>query len=237
MGEGDGFLSRWSKRKMERAAPVPPEAAAAPATTTPTVAPLAAASPATTTPPVAPLATVAPAATGNAVPAPSAVAAPAPLPGLDDVARLTRESDYAPYVNRAVDPQVRNAAMKKLFSDPHFNVMDGLDTYVDDYGKPDPLPLSMLRQMSSARALGLFAEEEAAEAKALAAAQGAANPRTVSAPAQDPAKAIPDGAAPTVLAQSPPEEIEPPHEDTDLRLQPDDASGRASPGGCAGRPG
>jgi hypothetical protein len=222
MGEGDGFLSRWSKRKMERAAPVPPEAAAAPATTTPAVAPLA---------------TVAPAATGNAVPAPSAVAAPAPLPDLDDVARLTRESDYAPYVNRAVDPQVRNAAMKKLFSDPHFNVMDGLDTYIDDYGKPDPLPLSMLRQMSSARALGLFAEEEAAEAKALAAAQGAAIPPTVSAPAQDPAKAIADGAAPTVLAQSPPEEIEPPHEDTDLRLQPDDASGRASPGGCAGRPG
>ena len=31
--------------------------------------------------------------------------------------------------------------MKKLFSDPHFNVMDGLDTYIDDYGKPDPLPL------------------------------------------------------------------------------------------------
>ena len=31
--------------------------------------------------------------------------------------------------------------MKKLFSDPHFNVMDGLDTYIDDYGKPDPIPL------------------------------------------------------------------------------------------------
>ena len=30
--------------------------------------------------------------------------------------------------------------MKKLFSDPHFNVMDGLDTYIDDYGKPDPIP-------------------------------------------------------------------------------------------------
>ena len=38
--------------------------------------------------------------------------------------------------------------MKKLFSDPHFNVMDGLDTYIDDYGKPDPIPLSMLRRMN-----------------------------------------------------------------------------------------
>jgi hypothetical protein len=33
---------------------------------------------------------------------------------------------------------VRNAALKKLFTDPHFNVMDGLDVYIDDYGKPDP---------------------------------------------------------------------------------------------------
>ena len=40
--------------------------------------------------------------------------------------------------------------MKKLFSDPHFNVMDGLDTYIDDYGKPDPIPLSMLRRMNQA---------------------------------------------------------------------------------------
>jgi hypothetical protein len=38
--------------------------------------------------------------------------------------------------------------MKKLFSDPHFNVMDGLDSYIADYGKPDPIPLSMLRLMN-----------------------------------------------------------------------------------------
>ena len=50
--------------------------------------------------------------------------------------------------------------MKKLFSDPHFNVMDGLDTYIDDYGKPDPIPASMLRQMVQSQALGLFADEE-----------------------------------------------------------------------------
>ena len=49
--------------------------------------------------------------------------------------------------------------MKKLFSDPHFNVMDGLDTYIDDYGKPDPIPLSMLRRMNQAAVLGLFDDE------------------------------------------------------------------------------
>ena len=30
--------------------------------------------------------------------------------------------------------------MKKLFADPHYNVMDGLDVYIDDYSKPDPIP-------------------------------------------------------------------------------------------------
>ena len=46
---------------------------------------------------------------------------------------------------RDVAPEVRNAAMKKLFADPQFNVMDRLDTYIDDYSLPDPLPASMLR--------------------------------------------------------------------------------------------
>ena len=252
MSDGEGFLSRWSKRKSGReAAPDAPAASPPSGAPGPAAAPLAAG--------VATDAALAQSTETGLKPE-----APA-LPNLDDVAKLTRESDYAPYVNLQVDPQVRNAAMKRLFSDPHFNVMDGLDTYIDDYGKPDPLPLSMLRQMTSARALGLFADEEAAEAKALAAAQTLAS---ASAPAvlaeAAAAKASPDSAPPTALAQSPierrppadalrrpppvgveetsggrafPQEIEPPHEDTDLRLQPDDAAGRPGPDSGAGRPG
>jgi cell division septation protein DedD len=56
---------------------------------------------------------------------------------------------------------VRNAAMKKLFTDPHYNVMDRLDIYIDDYSLPDPLPESMLRQMASAKFLNLFDDEDA----------------------------------------------------------------------------
>ena len=77
------------------------------------------------------------------------------LPTLQDVADLTTESDFSPFVSRAVAPRVRNAAMKKLFADPHFNVMDGLDTYIDDYSVPDPLPVAMLRKMASARFMQL----------------------------------------------------------------------------------
>ena len=82
------------------------------------------------------------------------------LPNMSDVLNLTKESDFAPFVARNVSPEVRNAAMKKLFTDPHYNVMDRLDIYIDDYSKPDPLPLAMMRQLASAKFLNLFDEEE-----------------------------------------------------------------------------
>jgi hypothetical protein len=78
---------------------------------------------------------------------------------LADVEQLTPESSYASFVARDVAPEVKNAAMKKLFSDPHFNVMDRMDIYIDDYGIPDPLPAAMLRQMTSAKFLNLFDDE------------------------------------------------------------------------------
>ena len=81
-------------------------------------------------------------------------------PTLADAAQLTPESDFTAFVARGVTPEVKNAAMKKLFSDPHFNVMDGLDIYIDDYNRPDPLPVAMLRQMTSAKTLNLFEDEE-----------------------------------------------------------------------------
>ena len=46
--------------------------------------------------------------------------------------------------------------MKKLFTDPHFNVMDGLDIYIGDYTQADPLPPGMLEKMVGAELLNLF---------------------------------------------------------------------------------
>ena len=73
---------------------------------------------------------------------------------------LTTQSDYTRFMARDVAPDVKQAALKKLFTDPHFNVMDGLDVYIDDYGKPDPLPPGMLRQMMQSQLLGLFDHEK-----------------------------------------------------------------------------
>ncbi|HCE07928.1 MAG TPA: DUF3306 domain-containing protein [Oxalobacteraceae bacterium] len=75
------------------------------------------------------------------------------LPTLDDVAALMPESDYSPFVVRGVDQTVQRSALKKLFSDPHFNVMDGLDTYIDDYHKFEPIPPEMLALLNHAQDL------------------------------------------------------------------------------------
>ena len=78
---------------------------------------------------------------------------PRPLPTMDDVKKLTPQSDYAAFVQRGVDDNVKRSALKKLFNDPYFNVMDGLDIYIDDYNKPDPIPLAMLAALNHAKDL------------------------------------------------------------------------------------
>lgn len=86
-------------------------------------------------------------------PGPAAGGEPRPLPTMDDVEKLTPQSDYAAFVKRGVDENVKRSALKKLFTDPHFNVMDGLDIYIDDYSKPDPIPPAMLAALNHAKDL------------------------------------------------------------------------------------
>lgn len=81
-------------------------------------------------------------------------------PTLEDVVQLTKDSDYSQFVQTEVSDEVHHAAMKKLFSDPHYNVMDGLDIYIGDYSKEDPLPPGMLEKMVQSSMLGLFKKVE-----------------------------------------------------------------------------
>ena len=146
----DGFLGRWAQRKAnvrqgkELAEPTKPPADKPVHTPVPGDTQLPAA--------VRPVTTADPSTL-------SQIENNEPPLTLQDAQALGPESDYTPFLARCVDPAVRNAAMKKLFADPHFNVMDGLDTYIDDYAKPDPLPLAMLRKMASAQFLNLLEED------------------------------------------------------------------------------
>ncbi len=145
-----------------------------------------------------------------------------PPPTLEEAQSLTPDSDFTRFARPDVPVEVKNTAFRKLFSDPHFNVMDGLDVYIDDYSKPDPLPPQMLRQLASAQFLRLFEEKE-------------------DKPHEQPegtGESADHGAAQNVAESGsrrgdplPPAE---PHADPDLRLQQDDAPGPAGPGAGAG---
>ena len=200
----EGFFGRWSRRKQEALAQQPEpetapergdEKAQALAVTRELAAPAQA--------------------------EPDQTIASAPVPTLEDVRTLTPDSDFQPFMRSGVGAEVRNAAMKKLFTDPHFNIMDGLDIYIDDYSQPDPMPAGMLRKMASAQFLKLVPEptEQASER-----------------PVQDPDGRGPAGQGSQVVAQSPdssaPAEL-PRHDHPDLQLQPDPAPADPSPGSRA----
>jgi len=172
------FLSRWSRRKLEAKEHAPASASTA---------------------------------AGLPADAPATPLEPAPAPATEPAAQGAPH-DVSPAYRQFFDPQVdeklRHTALRKLFSDPHFKVMDGLDTYIDDYSLPDPIPEAILRQLNQAKALLLFDEEKKTaagagnEAAAAASSVEAANTTTplqaaaAGASAQDAVAATPSAAAP-----------------------------------------
>jgi hypothetical protein len=84
------------------------------------------------------------------------------LPPVDE---LTIDSDFSGFFHPKVGEDVRRNALRKLFSDPHFNVMDGLDTYIDDYSKSEPIPAAMLASMRQAQRIIDWAAETPEEAE------------------------------------------------------------------------
>ena len=97
-------------------------------------------------------------------PLPAATAEPAtPPPDLPPTDALTFDSDYRQFFHPKVGEDVRRAALKKLFSDPRFNVMDGLDVYIDDYSKTEPIPAAMLAGLKQAQNILRWAKEDADE--------------------------------------------------------------------------
>lgn len=80
------------------------------------------------------------------------------------LANLTPDSDFGQFLRQEIGEEVRRKAMKTLFADPHFNVMDGLDIYIDDYSISEPIPEAMLATLNQARGLLFEAPEEAGPA-------------------------------------------------------------------------
>ena len=143
-GEGENFLARWSRRKKEARRAGDGNVRGSPAASPPAPAP----------------------STGEGKP-PDMPALP-PVEGLRGL-----ESEYRDFLQPDVDESLKRSALKKLFQDPHFNRMDGLDTYIDDYTKADPIPEAMLRALNQARGLVFDAEEKRDERETRTLAQPA----------------------------------------------------------------
>jgi Protein of unknown function (DUF3306) len=190
----DGFFKRWSRRKSLQSANSPDVPAPAP-TDTAKPQPPAAQTVTSRADPANPLASQ---PLPKAAP-PDTAGSPQPLPSLADTDSLTPASDFKPFMGQGVAPEVKNAAMKKLFADPHFNVMDRMDIYIDDYSQPDPLPLAMLRQMNGSQFLNLFEQENPVSSTALQAA-GATDAQL----AHDPAPVDDVAKDDSATAQNPP---------------------------------
>ncbi|MBL8513344.1 MAG: DUF3306 domain-containing protein, partial [Betaproteobacteria bacterium] len=163
--------------------------------------------------------TLASASTSPAPPVPSTV-----LPALES---LTRESDFTPFMAEGVERTLRNAALKMLFSDPHFNQMDGLDTYIDDYTQPAPMPEKWLRALEREKVEKEKVEKEKAEKERLERASISANRAGASAEAT-----MPEGVPPAAPKGGAVE----PQDVPDTRLPGGGDSDDAPHGGSTERP-
>ncbi|WP_090143068.1 DUF3306 domain-containing protein [Limnohabitans sp. DM1] len=249
----DHFFSRWSRRKQAAAQGLPADEPVQPASHALALPPEGAQTQGNVP------ATAGASQPANALPEPPGGLGPeqasakseAPLPTLQDAQALTPASDFQSFMRQGVPAEVRNAAVKKLFTDPHFNVMDGLDIYIGDYNTPDPMPAGMLKKMVGAQLLGLLDQphESAAQLEApaepvLPAGRDAAslgeNPEQSPAAqevspvvAQSP-PSLPDSAAPVSPVLPPLVNAPPEHDHPDLQLQPNHAPASPSPGPSTG---
>ena len=119
--DGEAFLDRWSRRKLEQAEEKPAPPAAKEEKDEPVVA----------------------------------------LPPTEE---LTPESDFVPFMNPKVDGETRRAALKKLFTDAHYNVPDPFEAYSEDYSATHPISPEILKTLNQAKKLLFDQPEKAVEA-------------------------------------------------------------------------
>lgn len=76
-----------------------------------------------------------------------------PLPTEADLQAVEQGGDIKAFMVDKVSKELKNKAFKALFSRPEFNVMDGLDIYIDDYNKFTPLSKEDIGKMTLSKQL------------------------------------------------------------------------------------
>ena len=88
-----------------------------------------------------------------------------PAPQLPAVDKLTPDSDYTGFMHPKVEDALRRVALKKLFTDPHFNTPDPFEPFSGDWTGGEAIPEEMLKTLNQART-HLFADKEKKEDEA-----------------------------------------------------------------------
>jgi len=76
-----------------------------------------------------------------------------PAPVLPPVEKLTPDSDFRDFMHPKVEDALRRVALKKLFSDPHFNIPDPFEAYSGDWTGGEPIPEAMLASLEQMKTL------------------------------------------------------------------------------------
>lgn len=108
---------------------------------------------------------------------------------LPQLSSISLAEDFTPFMQTRVPQALRQQALKALFKDPHFNVMDGLDTYIDDYTVFEPITPAVMATLSSWKTImnpleqvvtagGHAVDVESEEGKAVLAARAETNALT-----------------------------------------------------------
>ena len=68
---------------------------------------------------------------------------------LPPISAISLAEDFTPFMQSTVPQALKRQALKALFKEPHFNVMDGLDIYIDDYTAFEPISPEVMATLSS----------------------------------------------------------------------------------------
>jgi hypothetical protein len=68
---------------------------------------------------------------------------------LPSMSCISLTEDFTPFMQANVPQALKQQALRALFKEPHFNVMDGLDIYIDDYTVFEPIAPEVMATLSS----------------------------------------------------------------------------------------
>ena len=74
-------------------------------------------------------------------------------PALPPADEWTPQSDFSGFMHPKVEDALRRAALKKLFSDPHFNLPDLFEPYSGDWTVGEPIPQAMLDSLEQMKTM------------------------------------------------------------------------------------